>query len=186
MAPISPHDVDQRRLPVGRQRLADLVHEDFGVGLARQVVVVVGQQLRPQLRVVGQLAVEGEAEPLVLLDVVPLERLGVAAVVGPAGGVADVADRRPAGVFLHQALVLGPMVHAEDLADRADFLVGVDQLVAMGMIGGHAGRQLAAVLDVQQHPRHQAGDGIRPAVRAQRTDAPARQVIDRGHATFVV
>ena len=64
---------------------------------------------------------------------------------------------RPA-ILLHQALVLAAMVQAEDLADVPHFLVGVDQLVAIGIIGGHAGRQLAAVLDVQQHPRHQPGD----------------------------
>ena len=50
------------------------------------------------------------------------------------------------------------MVQAEDLADVPHFLVGVDKLVPMGIIGGHAGRQLAAVLDVQQHARHQPGD----------------------------
>ena len=47
------------------------------------------------------------------------------------------------------------------------------------------GRQLAAVLDVQQHPRHEPADGLRAQLRAQRTDAPAGQVIDRGHAAFV-
>ena len=38
-------DVDQLRPAVHRKRRADLVHEDFGVGLAGQVVVVVAQQL---------------------------------------------------------------------------------------------------------------------------------------------
>ena len=73
------------------------MHDDFGVGLPGEVVVLVGQQLLAELGVVGQLAVEGEAEPLVLLDVVPLEGLGVTAVVAAAGGIADVADGRLAG-----------------------------------------------------------------------------------------
>ena len=133
------------------------MHDDLGVGLAGEVVVVVAQQLVAELHVVGQLAVEGETEPLVLLDVVPLEGLGVTAVLRPAGRIADVADGRPARVLVHQALVLGPMAHAEDLGDRAHLLVGVDQLAAVRIEGGDAGGQLAAVLDVQEHPRHQAG-----------------------------
>ena len=119
--------LDQRRPLVARQLAADLVHDDFGVVVARQMVVAVGQQLLAQLDVVGQLPVEAEAEPLVLLEMLPLERLGVAAVVGPAGGVADVPDRRPAGVFLHQALELAAMAHAEHFAHAADLLVGAEQ-----------------------------------------------------------
>ena len=179
-------DVQQRRPPLGRQGPADLVHQHFGVRLAGEVVVVIVQQLLAEVHVVGQLAVEGEAEPLVLLDVVALERLGVAAVVLAAGGVADVADGRPAGVFLHQALVLAAMAQPKNLADVPHLLVGVDQLVAVGIVGGHAGRQLAAVLDVQQHPRHEPGDFLGPLLGTQRADAPARQVIDGGHAAFLV
>ncbi len=77
--------------------------------------------------IVGQLPVEGEAEPLVLLDVVAFEGLGVAAVVLAAGGVADVSDRRPARILLHQALELAAMAEAEDLAHAAHVLVGVDE-----------------------------------------------------------
>ena len=69
------------------------MHQDFGVGVALQVVVALGEQLVLELLVVGELAVEGEGEPLGLAAVVALERLGVAAVVAAAGGVADVADR---------------------------------------------------------------------------------------------
>ena len=39
-----PHHLDQRRPAVARQLAADLVHDDFGVGVAGQVVVAVGQQ----------------------------------------------------------------------------------------------------------------------------------------------
>ena len=91
------HHLAQRRPPVARKLAADLVHDDFGVGRPRQVVIVVRQQLVAQLGVVRQLPVEAEAEPLVLLQMVPLERLGVAEVVLAAGGVAHVPDRRPAG-----------------------------------------------------------------------------------------
>ena len=180
-----PHGIDQRRLLVGRQGMADLVHEDLGIGLPREMVIVVGQKLGPQLGVIRQLAVERETEPLVLLDVGALEGLGIVAIIQPAGGIADMADRGPAVKFLHQALVLSPMVHAKNLANRADILIGADKLFAMGVIGRHAGRQLAAVLDVQQHPRHEAGHGLRPTIHAQGTHAPPRQVIDCGHTTFV-
>ena len=78
------------------------------------------------------------------------------------------------------------MVQAEDLGHRAHVLVGVDQLIAVRVVGGHAGRQLAAVLDVQQHPRHQPRDFLGALLGAQRADPSARQVIDRGNAAFVV
>ena len=125
------HHFDQRRPAIARQLAADLVHDDFGVVVARQVIVAVGQQLVAQLGVVGQLAVEAEAEPLVLLQMVPLERLGVAAVVRAAGGVANVADRRPAGVLRHQALGLAAMAEPKDFADAAHLLVGVEELLAL-------------------------------------------------------
>ena len=80
------------------------------------MVVGIGQQVLAQLLIVGQLAVEGEAEPLLLLHVVPLERLGVAAVVAAAGGVADMADGGPAGVAPHQAFGLAAVAEAKNLA----------------------------------------------------------------------
>ena len=102
------------------------MHEHFRVRLAGEIVVVIVEQLLAQVHVVGQLPIERETEPLVLLDVVALERLGVAAIVLAAGGVAHVADGRPAGILLHQALVLAAMVQAKDFADVPHFLVGVD------------------------------------------------------------
>ena len=99
--------------------------------LRGQVIVALGQQLIAQFAEVGQLAVEGEAEPLSFCSVMPLERLGVAAVVGAAGGVADMADGRPAGVFLHQAFVLAAMVEPEHLDDAPQLFVRVDHLVAV-------------------------------------------------------
>ena len=59
------------------------------------------------------------------------------------------------------------MAQAENFAYSAQLLVGVDQLVALGIPGGHAGRKLPPVLDVQQHPRHQARDFLGPLFGAQ-------------------
>ena len=117
---------------------------------------------------------------------VPLERLGVAAVVGAAGGVADVADGGPAGVLLHDAFVLGLVVEAERLDDGADLLVGVEELFAVRVVGGEAGGQLAAVLQVEQHPRHQARDLFGPGSGASREARGRRQMIDRGDPALVV
>ncbi len=136
--------------------------------------------------VVGQLAVEGEAEPLVLLHVLPLERLGVAAVFGAAGGVADMADRRPAGMVLHQAFVLAPVAHAKDFADAAHLLVGVDQLVAQS--------GLNVVMPAESWPRFWMSSSIRgmsretssgPCSGQSGLDLAARQVIDGRDAAFV-
>ena len=114
-----------------------------------------------------------------------LERLGVAAVVGAAGGVADVADGGPAGVLLHDAVVLGLVVEAKRLDDGADLLVGVEELVAIGIVGGHAGGELAAVLHVEQHPRHQPRTCSGPA-GGQRRGRGAVEMINRRDAAFVV
>src|SRR5205823_1546717 len=46
-------------------------------------------------------------------------------------------------------------VEAERLDDAADLLVRVEQLVALGVVGGEAGGQLTAVLQVEQDARHQ-------------------------------
>ncbi len=119
-------NVDQLRPPLRSQRPADLMHQHFRVRLVGQMVVVIVEQLLAEVHVVGQLPIEGETEPLVLLDMLPLEGLGAAAIVGAAGGVADVADGGPARVFLHQALVLAAMVEPKNLADIPQFLVGVD------------------------------------------------------------
>ena len=105
----------------------------------------------------------------------PLERLGVAAVVGAAGGVADVADGGPAGVLAHDAFVLGLMVEAKRLDDGADLLVGVEEFFAVGIEGGEAGGELAAVLQVEEHPRHQPRDLLGPGQRGQAARGMARR-----------
>ena len=119
----APHHVHQPRPPVAGQLAADLVHDDFGVVLAGQVVVGLAEQLVAQLLKIRELPVEAEREPFAFFEVVPLEGLGIAAVLGPAGGVADVADRRPAGILLHQAFGLAAVRQAKHLGDRADILV---------------------------------------------------------------
>ena len=68
---------------------------------------------------------------------------------------------------------------------RADLLVGVEQLFALRVEGGQAGGELAAVLQVEQQPRHQAGDLLRPRQRGQ-LGGLAREVVDRGNAALVV
>ena len=57
---------------------------------------------------------------------------------------------------------------------------------AVGVERGHAGGKLAAVLHVQQHPRHEPGDLVGPLLDAQRTDLVTGQVVDRRQTAFVV
>jgi hypothetical protein len=85
------------------------VLDDFGVVFLGQMMVGLAEQLLLERLKIRELSVKPEREPLPLLNMVPLERLGVAAVLCPAGGVADVPDRRPAGVLPHQALGLAAM-----------------------------------------------------------------------------
>ena len=57
-------------------------------------MIIFGQQFVTQMRIVGQLASECKAEPLVLLQVMPLKRLGIAGVFTTTSGVANVAYPR--------------------------------------------------------------------------------------------
>ena len=90
----SPEHPDPVRLLVfGLELVGQRMHDDFGVGVALQVVVALVEQLFLELFVIGELAVEGERKPLRLAAVVAFERLGVGSVVAAAGGIAHVADR---------------------------------------------------------------------------------------------
>ena len=126
-----------------------------------------------------------ETEPLVLLHVMPLERLGIAAIFRAAGGVSHLADGRPARVLAHQALGLAAMIQPKDLVHATQILEGIDQLVAARVVGGDAGRKLTPVLNVLEHPGDQPRNGFGPLFRAKRTLPPAAQVIDRGHTALV-
>ena len=83
----------------------------------------------------------------------PLERLGVAAVVAAAGGVPHVADRRPAGVLPHQAFGLAAVAEAKHLAHRAELAVRVDELVAV--------RDYSVVMPAESWPRFWMSSSIR-------------------------
>ena len=161
------------------------MHQDFRVGFARQMEVRLGQNLLAQLGVIRELSVEGETEPLRLFDVVPLKGLRIAAVVLAARGVADMPDGRRPRILPHQSLVLLSMMQVKDLVDRPDVLVRIDQLVAIGVEGRHAGGELAAVLDIQQHARDQSRALQWIAFRSQAAHASPLQVVDGGDPAFV-
>jgi hypothetical protein len=64
--------------------------------------------------------------------------------------------------------------------------MSVDQLVALGVVGGDAGRQLTPVLNILQHSRKQPAGGLRPVLAAERADLITWQMIDGGDAALVV
>ncbi len=134
------------------------MHDDLGVGMANDVVVVAAEQMVAEVLDVGQLAVEGEGEPLPAASVVTLEGLGVRGVVLPAGGIASVADGGLAGVLFENGQGFGRMRQAEDVRDDADVLVGIDNLAPLGVIAGYAAAQLSPVLQVQQQRGDKPGD----------------------------
>ncbi len=131
------------------------MHDDFGVDVAREVVIGLGEELIAEFGKVGQLAIEGEGEPFPFTTMMALERLSIAAVVGAAGGVANVADGGPARVLAHDAFVLGLMVETKRLNDGADLLERVEELFAAWVERREAGGELAAVLQVEQQARHE-------------------------------
>ena len=114
------------------------MEQDFGVDVARQMEVGLGENLLPQLLEIGELSVEAECEPLVLLDVVPLERLSVSAIIAATCGVPHVTNGRHTGVLVHQGRCLFLMVEVEDLGDGADILVRIDQLRMTRSVDAHS------------------------------------------------
>ena len=98
------------------------MHQDFGVGIALEVIIALVEQFLAKFLVVGELAVEGEGEPLGLAAVIALEGLGVALVVGPAGRIADVADRGGAVLPAHDLLEFLFLIEPEPLGDRPNSL----------------------------------------------------------------
>ncbi len=117
--------IDQIWLAISGKFVADGVHDDFGIVLASQMVIAIGQELRLQLFVICELAVEAEAEPLVLLQMMPLQRLGVIAVFLATRGITHMADGRPTGELLHQAFVFATVAHAKHFADATQIFVRI-------------------------------------------------------------
>ena len=64
---------------------------------------------------------------------------------------------RPA-CSLHDVLELSGMVEPKRFDDGADLLVGGEHAFAMRIERGHAGAELAAILQVDQHAGHQPRD----------------------------
>src|SRR5262249_42072350 len=140
-----------------------------------------------QVVIVGQLPIEGECEPLGLAPVVALEGLRVAPIVAATGGVADMADGGRAVHFAEDRLELLAMVQPEGLGYRPDFLVRLEQRLAVGTITGHPGCELAPVLDVEQHAWDQPCHAVDPARwRGQSRDRTPRGVVDSSRAAFMV
>ena len=180
-----PHPVWLRVF--GLKLVSQRVHDDFGVGVSLQMIVALGEQLLFQFLIIGELAIEGEGEPLGLAAVVALERLGVITIVAPAGGVSDVADGGRAVHALHDRLEFQAMVEAERLGDRSQLFVGFQKCVAIGTKARHAGGKLPAVLHVQQHSRDQPSDAVDFARnRGQLGNGGTFGVEHSSHAALVV
>ncbi len=148
------------------------MHDDLRVVLTCQMMPAVRQEMVAERRVVGELPVECKAEPLVLPQMMPLERLSIALVISPTRGIPDVPDRGRPRILLHDGFGLGGMGELEYFAHRPYILVRVDQLVASRIKRGDSGRQLPAVLDIQQHAGQQPGHFRRMEFTAQRTGFP--------------
>jgi len=182
------HQLHQRAGSVAAETIGHQVHDDFGVGVEREVVLAAGEQAVAQVGVVGEGSVEGEAEPFPQAPVMALEGLGVARVVVAGGGVAGVADGGGPVVLVEDCAVLVRVRHAEDFADGADVLERVDDLRTVGVVSRHAGGELSAVLQVEQHARQEGGDVFDRRFRAaaaSRSDGFV-QTVERRHSALVV
>jgi hypothetical protein len=162
------------------------MENDFGVGVESQVMIPVSQQSFLENAVIRELAIETKAEPLSFVDVLSLEGLGVVSVILPAGRIADVPNRGPAGQVLHQGLRLGSVIQTEDLRDRTDILAIPQQRWTIGIKGGHAGGKLPSILNIEQHSRQKSRDVPRPIVGTDRTAATTREMVDGCNTTLVM
>ena len=131
------------------------MQDDFGIGVASQMMVSLAREFFFEFLVVGQLAVETKTEPLVFVDVLALKGLSVVPIVLAAGRIPHVSDGCRADKLLHDRFVLAAMREAKDFADRSDVLVGFEQQRPLGVVAGHSSGQLAPVLNVLQHPGHE-------------------------------
>ena len=62
----------------------------------------------------------------------------------------------------------------------------IDQLLTGRVVAGHPRRKLSAVLNIQEHPRHQSRDLLWPLRRSERAHSGARQMIDGSNSTLVM
>ena len=78
------------------------------------------------------------------------------------------------------------MVESKRLVDGSQLAVSIDQLLSLGIVAGHPCRELTAVLNVEQHSRHQPRNFTGALRRTERTDFVAREVVDRGNTALVI
>ena len=97
-----------------------------------------------------------------------------------------MADGGRADMLLHQAFIFASMAHAKHFADAAELFVGGQELVSIWVPDGHASRELATILDVEQHARHKPGNLASPLGRNQRALRGPGKVTDGHQATFVM
>ena len=118
-----------------------------------------------------------------------LEGLGIALVVGPAGGVADVADGGGAVLPAHDLLELLLEVQAEPLGHRPEFLVRGQDRLAGRVVARHPRGELPPVLHVQKHPGDQPRDAVDVAGKGRQPGnrtAFGVAMVDGRHAALVV
>ena len=139
----------------GAEFLRQNMHQDFRVCLARQMKVVVLQNLVAHRGVVRKLPVEGKTEPLGLFNVVPFKRLRIAGVVSAARRIPHVSNCGRAGVFCHQLVVLVVPIEVKDLAHAADSPMRVNELFSCGVERREPRRELTSVLNIQQNAGHE-------------------------------
>jgi hypothetical protein len=162
------------------------VHDDFGIGVPRQVMFTVLHQSISELCVVRELTVEAKTEPLVFVDVLSFEGLRVTLVILSARGISNVPDRGAARVSLHDRLTFTAMRQSKDFCNGPDIFHRIQDEGSIGIEGGHPGSELASILDILQHAREQVRDRLAARIGAQTAFLATRQVINGRNTAFMV
>jgi hypothetical protein len=97
-----------------------------------------------------------------------------------------VANCGTAVEFLHDVVVFLAVIELERLDHRADLAIGIEQFFALGIISREARGKLAAILQIQQKPRHQTGNLTWVDRLQQRRRRGVGEMINRGDPAFVL
>ena len=112
-----------------------------------------------QLRVVGQIPVEAQGEPLERAAVVTGEGLGVLDLVATAGCIPNVTDGGHSSALVDDRFRLGQVGQAEHLAHGSGVLVSQKPVRPVRVKSCHSGGELPAVLQIEQRRRDEGRDG---------------------------
>jgi len=113
------------------------------------------------------------------------KRLCITAVIGAAGGVANVTDGGSSVVLFDELLGFFFTAETENFIHSADVFMGTDELLSLGIVARHSSCELASILNIKEQAWNQSGCLIRVVIGDKRGDIIVNEMIYRSNAAFV-